>query len=344
MAAATDAPVFRQTGRFYENEFPEVDELVLVTVLKVDDKTGAYVSLLEYDNREGMINIGEISKRRIRSMAKILRVGSTETCLVFSVDEEKGYINLSKKRVVAEDIPQKLDAFAKIKAIHGVMQHVAATNEIPVEELCNKVSWPLQSKHTSAFDMFKKHINGEQDVWKEVDFSQPGQDLSDIQEKLKKDIETVLQRRLMASVVRLQAKCEVSCSEYEGIDAVKEALVEGFKASKEDCEVHIKLIAHPMFALSCMCRDKEVGIAVLDEAMVLIEKAIVERGGTFALKSKPTFIQKDEDGDKKSESGSSSGDSSDSGEEEDQDETMGNLDQKQLDELNKLKVDSDGDD
>merc|ERR1719476_1170814 len=75
-----------------------------------------------------MINLGEISKRRIRSMAKLLRVGSHEVCMVVSVDEEKGYINLSKKRVAAEDCEPKKESFAKAKAIHGIMQHVAQSN------------------------------------------------------------------------------------------------------------------------------------------------------------------------------------------------------------------------
>jgi len=99
--------MFHANGRFYEQEYPEVEDIVLVQVLRIDDKSGAYVSLLEYDGKEGMINLGEISKRRIRSMAKILKVGSTEVCMVVSVDEDKGYINLSKKRVAAEDIPPK---------------------------------------------------------------------------------------------------------------------------------------------------------------------------------------------------------------------------------------------
>jgi len=274
-------------------------------------------------------------------MAKLLRVGSVEICMVVSVDEEKGYINLSKKRVVAEDVPQKQDMFAKIKAIHGVMQHVAHTNNIPVEELCSKVSWPLQTKRGCAFDAFKKHVNGEQDVWKDVNWKEPGEDLSGMQEKLKADIELVLQRRLMASVVRLQAKCEVSCSEYEGIDAIKEALLEGQKASKEDYEVHIKLIAHPMFALNCMCKDKEVGIAVLDEAMGLIEKAIVAKGGQYVLKSKPTFIQKEDEANK--EDGSVAGSGSDSSSEGEQDDTMGKL---EIDEdfLKKTKAAEEDDD
>merc|ERR1719401_1380094 len=127
-------------------------------------------------------------------------------------------------------------------------------------------------------------------------------------------------------MVRLQAKCDVMCSEYEGIDAVKDALQEGFKANREECEVNIKLVAHPMFALSCMCRDKDLGIETLDNAMDLIDKAISAKGGRFVLKSRPTFVQPGDQGGEggegsegsDSEGGSSSGD-------EAQDETMGNF-------------------
>lgn len=334
---------FHAAGRFYDAEYPEVDELVVVQVLKVDDKAGAYVTLQEYDNKEGMINLSEISKRRIRSMVKILRVGSTEICMVVSVDPDKGYINLSKKRVASEDCGPKQEAFAKAKAIHGVMQHVAMTNKIPVEELCSKVSWPLNVEFPSAYSAFKKHINDELKIWDHVDFSQPGMDLSEQQEKLKADIETVLQRRLMSSTLRLQAKCEVACSEYEGIDAVKAALKTGFEASKPDCEVLIKLIAHPVFALSCVCKEKEVGIAILDEAMEKIEKAIVAAKGTFALKSKPTIFQKAEDAeedDKDKDSDSEDGSSSSDGEPED--ETMGDF-KADFSDLMKKKVDKDED-
>merc|ERR1712224_962770 len=96
-----------------------------------------------------------------------------------------------------------------------------------------------------------------------------------------------MRRRLIASTLRLQAKCDVSCSEYEGIDAIKEALNEGYKATKDECEVSIKLIAHPTFALTCQCKDKELGVAVLTEALGYVEEAIKERKGTFSLVSLP---------------------------------------------------------
>eukprot|EP00932_Pfiesteria_piscicida_P005511 SRR837773.1542.p1 GENE.SRR837773.1542~~SRR837773.1542.p1 ORF type:complete len:314 (-),score=174.45 SRR837773.1542:144-953(-) len=257
-------------------------------------------------------------------MNRELRVGSNEVCQVTSVDEEKGYINLSKKRVATEDCAPKLEMFAKAKNVHGIMQYVASSNEIDIGELCAKVSWPLTKKYTSAFDVFKKHVNGEIDAWKEVDFSQPGQDLSGMQEKLKTDIETVLTRRLMSAQVRLQAKCEVSCFDYDGIDAVKAALLEGLKASQEEIKVNIKLIAHPLFALSCLCQDKELGVQVLEQSMELVQKAITSRGGAFEIKAKPTYVATDKELEVKSES---SGESSDEG---DQDETMGTIDESEF--------------
>lgn len=51
---------------------------------------GVYVKLLEYDNIDGMILLSELSRRRIRSMQKLVRVGNNEVVVVIRVDKEKG--------------------------------------------------------------------------------------------------------------------------------------------------------------------------------------------------------------------------------------------------------------
>ena len=40
--------------RFYENQYPGIEEVVIVNVRTIAEM-GAYVTLLEYDNIEGMI-------------------------------------------------------------------------------------------------------------------------------------------------------------------------------------------------------------------------------------------------------------------------------------------------
>lgn len=46
--------------------------------------------MLEYDNQGGLILLSELSRRRIRSVAKLIRVGRNEVCVVMRVDKEKG--------------------------------------------------------------------------------------------------------------------------------------------------------------------------------------------------------------------------------------------------------------
>lgn len=75
--------------RMYEQKYPEVDDLVVVKVKQIAEM-GAYVSLLEYNNIEGMILLSELSRRRIRSINKLIRVGRNEVVVVLRVDKEKG--------------------------------------------------------------------------------------------------------------------------------------------------------------------------------------------------------------------------------------------------------------
>ena len=74
---------------------------------------GAYVSLLEYNNIEGMILLSELSRRRIRSIGKLLKVGRQEPVMVLRVDKEKGYIE-GKKAASKEALE------AEIKRLDGM--------------------------------------------------------------------------------------------------------------------------------------------------------------------------------------------------------------------------------
>ncbi|KAI0633533.1 eukaryotic translation initiation factor 2 subunit alpha [Trametes polyzona] len=111
--------------RYYEQRYPEVDELVMVQVRQIAEM-GAYVKLLEYDNIEGMILLSELSRRRIRSIQKLIRVGRNEVVVVLRVDKEKGYIDLSKRRVSPEDITKCEERYMKSKTVASIMRHVAS--------------------------------------------------------------------------------------------------------------------------------------------------------------------------------------------------------------------------
>lgn len=102
--------------RFYQHKFPEVEDVVMVNVRSIAEM-GAYVNLLEYNNIEGMILLSELSRRRIRSINKLIQIGRNECVVVIRVDKEKGYIDLSKRRVSPEETIKCEDKFTKSKTV-----------------------------------------------------------------------------------------------------------------------------------------------------------------------------------------------------------------------------------
>lgn len=74
--------------RFYKAMFPEIEDVVMANVRAIAEM-GAYVHLLEYNNKEGMILLSELSRRRIRSINKLIRIGRTECVVVIRVDKQK---------------------------------------------------------------------------------------------------------------------------------------------------------------------------------------------------------------------------------------------------------------
>ena len=119
---------------------------------------GAYVSLLEYNGIEGMILLSELSRRRIRSINKLIRVGRTEVVVVLRVDKDKGYIDLSKRRVSPEDIAKCEEKYNKSKAVHSIIRHVSETCKIKQEDLYKQFGWYKPRPRMFRIRTFAIHI------------------------------------------------------------------------------------------------------------------------------------------------------------------------------------------
>jgi translation initiation factor 2 subunit 1 len=271
--------------RFYEQRYPEVEEVVMVNVWKIADM-GAYVHLLEYNNIEGMILLSELSRRRIRSINKLIRVGRTEPVVVIRVDKDKGYIDLSKRRVSKEDIERCTEKYSKAKAVNSILRHVAQIlgykNNQELEDLYQKTAWHFERKSKqpgSAYDYFKQSV------------TEPSlMDECNLDENTKKVLIDNINRKLTQINVKIRADFECSCFTYEGIDAVKEALRAGIKVGTEEIPVKINLIAPPVYVMTCSTSEKSEGLAMLNEACSAIETTIKKSGGNFAIQMAPKVV------------------------------------------------------
>ncbi|KAK4686539.1 translation initiation factor 2 subunit 1, partial [Tremellales sp. Uapishka_1] len=270
--------------RFYENKYPEVDQLVMVQVHQIADM-GAYVKLLEYDNIEGMILLSELSRRRIRSVQKLIRVGRNEVVVVMRVDSDKGYIDLSKRRVSAEEVVKCEEQFEKGKAVDSILTQVAKKRGVPTESLYESIAWPLHTSYGHAYEAFKLSISEPETVFAPLS----------LDEDTLIELKHTIARRLTPKPVKVRADIEVKCFAYSGIEAIKSALRAGEAVSTEEVPIKIKLVAPPLYVMSTTSTDKVKAIELMEKAVDVIGETIAAEKGEMSVKMKPKVVSETDD-------------------------------------------------
>ncbi|KAI8540140.1 hypothetical protein RHMOL_Rhmol09G0238900 [Rhododendron molle] len=289
--------------RMYEAKYPEVDTSVMIQVKNIADM-GAYVSLLEYNNIEGMILFSELSRRRIRSVSSLIKVGRIEPVMVLRVDKEKGYIDLSKRRVSEEDIQGCEERYNKSKLVHSIMRHVAETMKLDLEDLYIHVGWPLYRKYGHAFEAFKLIVNDPDSVinslTREVkEIGPDGQEVTKVVPAMSEEVKDALikniRRRMTPQPLKIRADIEMKCFQFDGVLHIKEAMRKAEAAGNKDCPVKIKLVAPPSYVLNTQTLDKEQGIAILNKAIAACSEEIERHKGKLTVKEAARAVSERED-------------------------------------------------
>jgi translation initiation factor 2 subunit 1 len=267
--------------RYYENEMPRIGDVVMVKVESMTD-TSCYVRLLEYNNIEGMIPYTELSRRRIRSISQLAKVGRLQVAVVIRLDTEKKYIDLSKKQVTAEERRQCEERYRKSKTVASIMCHAALETKLPVLQIMQTVAWPLYRTHGSAYDALKQAVG------------QPEQILGplNMEPKVFERVVQTVQHKLKAEVLKIQADVNVTCFTSEGVDAIRDVLVLGQSVGQQEGSllVSVQVLAPPTYVMHTMTDDKEAGIMKLMECIEAMKQEMEKRGGNVEVPAPPRVI------------------------------------------------------
>ncbi|GAB2275252.1 hypothetical protein Dimus_010012 [Dionaea muscipula] len=289
--------------RMYEARYPEVDMAVMIQVKNIADM-GAYVQLLEYNNIEGMILLSELSRRRIRSVNSLIKVGRIEPVMVLRVDKEKGYIDLSKRRVSEEDIQTCEERYNKSKLVHSIMRHVAETMNTDLEDLYVRIGWPLYRKYGHAFEAFKLIVADPDSILNSLSYEvkeagADGQEVTKVVPAVTPEIKDALvkniRRRMTPQPLKIRADIEMKCFQFDGVLHIKEAMRKAEAAGNNDCPVKIKLVAPPLYVLTTQTLDKEQGIATLGKAIIACTEEIERHKGKLVVKEAPRAVSERDD-------------------------------------------------
>jgi translation initiation factor 2 subunit 1 len=239
-----------------------------------------------------------------------LQVGKTEVAMVLRVDEERGYIDLSKKHVTAEDATRAEERHTKTRAVHGILTRVAATCGVSLLTLYEVFGWDLYRRFEHAHDALRLVAAVPPVVSQQEDAAVLPEVLQPYMEKSAKMLlpprvftELIkLSRRIFVSKpALLRATLELTCFEFDGIEAIRSALQAAEAMSVVGAmDIVAKLVAPPTYVLvmnttASAAVTNEAAIAHLTAACVRAQDTLTSRKGECIIKEAARIVNATDD-------------------------------------------------
>ena len=133
--------------------FPSVGEKLIVNVIRITPYS-ALCKLEEYPGTEGMIHISEVSGKWVRDIRKFIKMNKTYVVKVLRVDERKGHVTLSLKRVSRIGRTKKMQEFKREQKAEKILEKIAKKQKMTLDKTYEKIGYELQDKFGEMFEAF----------------------------------------------------------------------------------------------------------------------------------------------------------------------------------------------
>ena len=202
-----------------QERFPEVGDLVVAQARTIE-KMYVYVELEDYkglndDNKKatGMIHISELANRWIRNISNYIKINQRVVLKVLRVNPEKGHIDLSLRRVSAEQKSNKLNEWKyEVKALN-LFRLFGESKNLSVEDVYEQIGFPLIDEfgdiHT-AFEGIKE--NGISEL-----------EFLNLEKKVMEELFNLIDQNIALSQVEIDGTFEIVVYDGRGIEIVKDA-------------------------------------------------------------------------------------------------------------------------
>lgn len=261
--------------RMYPNIQPQVNDVVMTKVLDYNNSR-VRVSLLEY-NINGMIMIRDLSKKRVRSVRKEVKVNDEFPACVVLI--QNGEIDLSKRNLTDNEIEVCQDRYRKSKLVKSIFNQVSHIEKVELRYLYENVGYPLHERYGHTLDGFKRIV-----------FNKETFDDLEIKDNVRKELIRCIARRFSLREIKMQSLIDLTCFKFEGVKAIKAALLKGDSLNTKDIPVKINLSSSPTYLITVVSSSITDAIKKITEVTEIIKKEIEERGGDFSVRQSPEIV------------------------------------------------------
>ena len=204
---------------FKKQDFPEEGDLVLCTITSVQFHS-VFVDIDEY-GKSGLIHISEVAPGRIRNIRDYVKEGKKVVCKVLRINKEKGYIDLSLRRVNESEKRRKIDEIKRQQNAEKIVEIAAGKIGTKTEELYIQISEKILKDYASLHSFFDQ-ASKDESVLK----------ILGLDKKQLKILDEIIKQRIKPTEVEIAGKLKISTYAPDGIEVIKDALKKAEDAVK----------------------------------------------------------------------------------------------------------------
>lgn len=246
--------------------YPSRGEIVVGTVKRVLD-FGAFVSLDEYEGKEGMVHISEVASGWIKDIREHVKKGQKVICKVLDVNKKRGHIDLSIKDVNERQKREKLQQWKNEMKSFKWLEIIGEKLGIGMDEL-EKIGRKLLKEYDSVYSAFDEAGCEGYEVLVPI-----------VGEAFAKEMAEIARENIKPKRVKVRGVFELKSAASDGVERIKTALLEAKKSLTDEVDMKIEYIGAPRYRIVIEADDYKTAESVLRKAADMVLNKIKKLGG-----------------------------------------------------------------
>ena len=257
-----------------KKDYPKVGDLVVGTVIKVQN-FGAFVTLDEYPGKEGFIHIAEIATGWVKRIRNHIREKQKVVCKVMYVDKIKNHVDLSLKRVNEHQKREKIQEWKNSQKSEKLMEMLSKRLNKSIDTCYNDFGNTLIKKYGSLYAAFEEAAYDIETLKKDG-----------FKEDWVNDFEVIAKTSITIPFVNIKGYIDVTSWLPDGINHIRNALIEAEESQFEDVKIEIKYIAAPRYIISVRAPDYKIAELEMKKSVEKIQNSVKKHYGSCEFQRK----------------------------------------------------------
>ncbi|MDY6774633.1 MAG: translation initiation factor IF-2 subunit alpha [Halobacteria archaeon] len=258
--------------------WPDPGELVVGKVTEVED-FGAFVDLIEYEDKEGLVHVSEVSSGWVKYIRDYVREDQTVVCKVLDVDRESHQIDLSIKDVNDKQKRTKIQEWKNEQKADKWVSMALEDEEVDVEdtdEAFTRVAEALINTYGTMYEALEEAAKGGVEVIEEAE----------VEPEIAESITRVARENVSVPYVEIDGFVDLETLSLGGVDDIKKALEEIGYDGEEEVEIDVEYVSAPEYRITAKAHDYKTAERAVEEAAQKAVDRIRDLGGTGEYHSK----------------------------------------------------------